>query len=385
MKFIYHCCFLMCALFNLSLIGILHAQPTTTQEKMLYDMVGEPFRSGGDFGAPWGAHEAELHGLPSGYDWYQGARPGAWMNRDNFGAIAIWGQVYEQKGGSPEKNYRVQIRNLYLYYYENGAWTLLEKTTNNVGGSWYKTNFDNGTAQGNKRSEPASNGGGISVTMIDGHIFHWWGSKWPRSVMPKTADALYAVCEVRLIPNTDPNVDLSKVAVLASTGMDYYTTVDHSAGPNERITSGAIARHRFISAEWSTHSMTICREQPPQTLQDYVNDVLSRPLPPGVYPTAVHTLEQPRAFELYQNYPNPFNPTTTITFDLPHKTHVSLAVFDVTGRQVNLLLNENFPGGSHSIIWAGMDEAGNALPSGLYFYRLYVQDRVETRKMSLIR
>jgi hypothetical protein len=368
-------------------LGGLGAQPTTTQELMLYDMVGEPFRSG-IYGAPWGAHEAELHGLPSGYDWYQGARPGAWMNREEFGAIAIWGQVYEEKGGSPEDNFRVQIRNLYIYYYENEKWTLLEKTENSVGGSWYKTNFDNGTAEGSKRSEPKSNGGGISITMIDGHNFHWWGSKWPRSKMPQTAEAIYAVAEVRLIPDSDPNVDLSAVRVLASTGLDYYTTVDHSAGPNERITSGAIARHRFISSEWSTHTMYICCNKPKNsiTLDDYVNDVLSRPLPPGVYPTKVQTTQQqPNDFLLSANYPNPFNPATTIEFNLSKTGPVSLVILDVHGREVKTLYNGRAAAGRHSVAWDGTDDAGQDVSSGIYFYQLASSAGIETRTMSLIR
>jgi len=88
----------------------------------------------------------------------------------------------------------------------------------------------------------------------------------------------------------------------------------------------------------------------------------------------------PFAYKLTQNYPNPFNPTTTISFTLPSRSHVSLKVFDALGREVSVLLSEELPAGTHSRQW---NAAG--LSSGLYFYRLQTADFAETKKLVLLR
>ncbi len=73
----------------------------------------------------------------------------------------------------------------------------------------------------------------------------------------------------------------------------------------------------------------------------------------------------PNGFALSQNYPNPFNPSTTISFELPVETDISLDVFDVTGKHVATLISDRLNAGSHQVAF----DAEN-LPSGLYFYRL---------------
>ena len=73
----------------------------------------------------------------------------------------------------------------------------------------------------------------------------------------------------------------------------------------------------------------------------------------------------PEVFTLYQNYPNPFNPSTTISYDLPKRAHVLITIYDVLGRNVRTLVNEESPAGSYRVTF----DASN-LPSGVYFYRL---------------
>jgi hypothetical protein len=91
----------------------------------------------------------------------------------------------------------------------------------------------------------------------------------------------------------------------------------------------------------------------------------------------------PFAFRLYQNYPNPFNPSTTIEFSLPPSaaplSATSLRVYDVPGREVAVLVNEQLPAGRHVVVWNPEGLAG-----GVYFYTLRSGGMVETRRMVIV-
>jgi hypothetical protein len=86
------------------------------------------------------------------------------------------------------------------------------------------------------------------------------------------------------------------------------------------------------------------------------------------------------SFELSQNYPNPFNPTTNISFTLISKSFVSLKVFDMLGREVATLVNEQKPAGTYTLKWNAA-----SMPSGVYFYRLQAGNDIQTRKLILLK
>ena len=88
----------------------------------------------------------------------------------------------------------------------------------------------------------------------------------------------------------------------------------------------------------------------------------------------------PDRFVLYQNYPDPFNPTTTLSFCLPSKLHVSLKIFDLAGREVATIVNEELSSGNHTRQW----NAAN-VSSGVYFYRLQAGSYSEAKKLILLR
>ncbi|MBI3194289.1 MAG: T9SS type A sorting domain-containing protein [Ignavibacteriae bacterium] len=123
---------------------------------------------------------------------------------------------------------------------------------------------------------------------------------------------------------------------------------------------------------------------------------------PGVEPVifaddrsmeAIFSSEIPDVFALHQNYPNPFNPTTTLSFDLPTTGYVNLTIYDMLGKEVNILLqNELMDAGAQYY-----EFDASSLPSGIYYYRINVtalseddeysgeRNFVSTKKMMLIR
>ena len=88
----------------------------------------------------------------------------------------------------------------------------------------------------------------------------------------------------------------------------------------------------------------------------------------------------PKEYKLSQNYPNPFNPSTTICFNLPLRSHVLLQVYDLLGRKVATMVNENLKAGSHTAVWNATGFA-----SGVYLYRLQAGDYSQTKKLVLLR
>lgn len=88
----------------------------------------------------------------------------------------------------------------------------------------------------------------------------------------------------------------------------------------------------------------------------------------------------PEEFSLEQNYPNPFNPSTTIRFDIPNASPVRLSVFDVLGREVAVLVNEQIAAGVHEV---SVD--AKQFASGMYVYRLQAGNFVQTRKMLFLK
>ncbi|HSP88659.1 MAG TPA: T9SS type A sorting domain-containing protein, partial [Ignavibacteriaceae bacterium] len=85
-------------------------------------------------------------------------------------------------------------------------------------------------------------------------------------------------------------------------------------------------------------------------------------------------------YSLSQNFPNPFNPTTNIEFHIPGSGFVSLKVYDVLGREIATLVNEEKPAGSYEV-----EFNATSLSSGIYFYELKAGNFIQTRKMILIK
>jgi len=89
---------------------------------------------------------------------------------------------------------------------------------------------------------------------------------------------------------------------------------------------------------------------------------------------------------LYQNYPNPFNPTTNISFSIVEESKIEILIFNLKGQKVKTLVKTTYQKGNHSILWNGEDNFGSSVSSGLYLYKLQVNDRtIETKKCVLLK
>lgn len=125
------------------------------------------------------------------------------------------------------------------------------------------------------------------------------------------------------------------------------------------LSNGATAENQFQSAQWLSTAVAEVRESFGQAA--------------------------PKTFELYQNYPNPFNPETTIQYQLQETAVVRLALYDIRGQQIRLLMEGSQPAGFYSMRWNGKDELGNSVASGTYLYRLEIGEEVAVKKLTLVR
>jgi hypothetical protein len=91
-------------------------------------------------------------------------------------------------------------------------------------------------------------------------------------------------------------------------------------------------------------------------------------------------IKVPSGYALAQNYPNPFNARTMISFEIPRASHVSIEIFDVLGRKVGTLLNEDRPAGPQQVTWNA-----DSQPSGIYTYRLTTEEFALSKKMLLVK
>ena len=99
--------------------------------------------------------------------------------------------------------------------------------------------------------------------------------------------------------------------------------------------------------------------------------------PIGITPVST---DLPTTFILYKNFPNPFNPVTKIQFDIPKSSFTKILIYDVTGRIIKMLVNEELKPGKYEVDW----DASN-FPSGVYFYKIEAGSFIDSKKMILIK
>ena len=100
---------------------------------------------------------------------------------------------------------------------------------------------------------------------------------------------------------------------------------------------------------------------------------------------AISATTKPVDFIISKNFPNPFNPTTTIQYFLPMRTEVETVIYDALGRKIAQLENKLKDFGVHKIVWNGLNNLGQEMPSGVYLYKVISKDHIQSGKMVLVR
>ena len=158
-------------------------------------------------------------------------------------------------------------------------------------------------------------------------------------------------------------------------GKDLYL-IDLETGESVAITENM--RYEFSineAAKAPTDPFAMLSDDPRKTSVDSHRFVIS-----SKQQNQVEPVDMPEEITLRQNYPNPFNPATVISYDLPEQSHVTLQVYDIMGRYITTLVNDQVPGGQHQVTFDAAD-----LSSGTYIYRLQAGNVVLTRSLTLIK
>ena len=220
-----------------------------------------------------------------------------------------------------------------LYY-----WRVSASNAGGTGSFSPLENFTTGFPTTVLLSEPASASPSVSVTPT----FMWFASK--------------SATSYRL--QVSPSVTFSPLAVDSTVASDTLLTLTHSLQGTTIYNWRVEAVNAVGPGEWS--DVWRFRTETPSSV--------------------VQTETTPSEFRLRQSYPNPFNPATTIEFSIPEEARVFLAVYDLLGRQIRVLVNGTMNAGTYRIVFDGSE-----LPSGVYFYRIIAGGHVETKRMQLIR
>ena len=88
---------------------------------------------------------------------------------------------------------------------------------------------------------------------------------------------------------------------------------------------------------------------------------------------------------MHNDYPNPFNPITTLRYDLPENSLVTITIYDMLGGQVKTLINQTQDAGYKSVIWNATNDYGKPASAGIYLYQIQAGEYMQTKKMGLLK
>ena len=215
-------------------------------QTVIDDVWGSPGnqRNGaGGVGAPWALNDDPIE-IEHGYDFYHGARPGAWNNISGHNWVQPWCEIVRGESGVGESNWRVQIRGWKYFEYISGTWEEVYAMGDSRWGGTYNTKTIN-PAVGNLPFRSDGEGKWSSPWKNGPALMHPWSEAG--RFQSRQGSARFATAEMRLIPNSNAGVDLSKVRAYGLCTWDVYPSATHS---DNTATAGLIPKHKRMTPEW---------------------------------------------------------------------------------------------------------------------------------------
>jgi len=193
------------------------------------------------------------------------------------------------------------------------------------------------------------------------------GETWYQGTQPDTASAFWANGVVN-VPGTD--------VIFAMSDNGVFYTSDLGATWKKMATPAVTDSDYYIGAVFLSKDFGYFFTDNGLILR-FEGMVAS-----GITGSEMKVLDQ---YKLHQNFPNPFNPTTSITFQIPQTNQVKLVIYDIVGREVVSLVDNQLQPGSHSVIWSGQDKNGYEVSTGVYIYQLKADGVTKTKKMTFMK
>jgi len=137
----------------------------------------------------------------------------------------------------------------------------------------------------------------------------------------------------------------------------------------------------FLRPKWgiyrSLNDSTNLRDEEVLFADYFINEMNNLGVEQGLY--------IPEVYVLHQNYPNPFNPVTTLRYDLPEDAMVNITIYDMMGRIIKTMVNQNQNSGYKSIQWDATNNQGQPVSAGVYLYTIEAGKFRQTKKMVLLK
>ncbi len=179
-----------------------------------------------------------------------------------------------------------------------------------------------------------------------------------------------------------PPIGMKWVDLISDTGYLHDADVFHEVTVNFTVgqTEGDFLINYFVTKNTADMLKSINPEDTTDNTSAWADTSLNHPVQVKKTVGVEDEKTLPTQFNLKQNYPNPFNPNTTISYSIPIQTNVNISVYDVSGKEIAILVNEVKSPGSYNINFSAKN-----LPSGVYYYKITTNEYTETRKMVLLK
>lgn len=200
-------------------------------------------------------------------------------------------------------------------------------------------------------------------------------------ILEKFNNLEFKIYDVEIFNLSHTSTKINWKTTLPATGFIFYAENDTTNGfPFEAPEDGNYKTEHSITLtglNYNSHYYFIIDQN-----DENYNNILSATYGfiAGDSTVSVNEDAHPYSFYLSQNYPNPFNPTTTINFSIPKTSNVQLLIFDVLGKQVEKLIDDEYEPGNYPVKWNAIN-----LVSGIYFYKLSTMGFSSIKKMILVK